>query len=188
MAARDAAYGSLYHFFPEGNEELGVATLRAGGVTCRELAEAFFRGRRCGQCHPDLLRGAAVVEMTGFADACPIATVALEVASTSEPMEAAAEAFGSWLDVLEPELRRGGHAIDACVRGGSHVLRCHRRRVPAQSDRAKVGADPHRAAARLVAADPAIGERQSACRGGIAVTSPGWLGALLQRQADPEAD
>jgi len=50
-----------------------------------------------------------MVEMTDFADACPIATVALEVASTSEPMrQAAAEAFQSWLDVLERRFVDGG--------------------------------------------------------------------------------
>jgi hypothetical protein len=35
---------------------------------------------------------------TDYADACPIATVALEVASTSEPLrEATAEVFESWI-------------------------------------------------------------------------------------------
>jgi hypothetical protein len=47
--------------------------------------------------------------MTDYADACPIATVALEVASTSEVMrQAAAEAFESWLEVLERRFREAG--------------------------------------------------------------------------------
>ena len=38
---------------------------------------------------------------TGYADACPIATVALEVASTSEPLrQATADVFESWLAEL----------------------------------------------------------------------------------------
>ena len=47
LAASRAPYGSLYHFFPGGKEELGVAALQAGGVTYRELVELFFPdGRR----------------------------------------------------------------------------------------------------------------------------------------------
>jgi hypothetical protein len=49
------------------------------------------------------LGGAAdLLEATDYADACPIATIALEIASVSEPMrEAAAEVFASWTDVVE---------------------------------------------------------------------------------------
>ncbi len=111
VAASDAAYGSLYHFFPGGKEELGVATLQAGGVTYRQLVEAFFpEGGDVVNATRTFFEGAAaMVEMTDFADACPIATVALEVASTSEPMrEAAAEAFRSWLDVLERRFAEAG--------------------------------------------------------------------------------
>jgi hypothetical protein len=48
----------------------------------------------------DFFDGAAqTLEETGYADACPIATVALEVASTNEPLrEACAEVFDSWID------------------------------------------------------------------------------------------
>ena len=42
LAASDAPYGSLYHFFPGGKEELGVAVLHSGGAVYRELVEAFF--------------------------------------------------------------------------------------------------------------------------------------------------
>ena len=58
---------------------------------------AFFEG------------AADVVREADYADACPIATVALEVASTSEPMrEAAAGAFESWLEVLERRFVEAG--------------------------------------------------------------------------------
>jgi AcrR family transcriptional regulator len=103
LAASQAPYGSLYHFFPGGKEELGVAALRAGGVTYRELVEAFFvPGGDVVAATRAFFEGAAdLVAATDYADACPIATVALEVASTSEPMRvAAAEAFESWLVVL----------------------------------------------------------------------------------------
>jgi len=103
LAASQAPYGSLYHFFPGGKEELGVAALRNGGETYRELVEVMFPpGADVVAATQAFFEGAAaVVAATDYADACPIATVALEVASTSEPMrEAAAEAFESWLAVL----------------------------------------------------------------------------------------
>jgi AcrR family transcriptional regulator len=114
LAASHAPYGSLYHFFPGGKEELGVAALRAAGVTYRELVEAFFvPGGDVVAATLAFFEGAAeLVATTGYADACPIATVALEVASTSEPMRAAAaDAFESWLAVLVE--RFAGAGIDA---------------------------------------------------------------------------
>ncbi len=46
---------------------------------------------------------------TDFADACPIATVALEVSSTSEPMRrACAEVFERWIDAGVQRFVAGG--------------------------------------------------------------------------------
>src|SRR6186997_797017 len=88
LAASDAPYGSLYHFFPGGKEELGVAALQAGGVTYRELVELFFpEGVDVVAATSAFFAGAAqVLEETDYADACPIATMTLEIASSSEPM------------------------------------------------------------------------------------------------------
>jgi len=111
LAASQAPYGSLYHFFPGGKEELGVAALRNGGETYRELVEVMFPpGADVVAATQAFFEGAAaVVAATDYADACPIATVALEVASTSEPMrEAAAEAFESWLAVLTDRVVAAG--------------------------------------------------------------------------------
>jgi len=101
LTASDAPYGSLYHFFPGGKEELGAAALREGGLTYLRLVEAFFpEGADVVAATAAFFDGAAtVVEMTDYADACPIATVALEVASTSEVLrEATADVFNTWID------------------------------------------------------------------------------------------
>lgn len=111
LNASRTPYGSLYHFFPGGKEELGVEALRAGGVMYRELVEMFFEpGIDLVTATNNFFDGAAaVVEATNYEDACPIATVALEVASTNEPMrDAAAEAFESWLQVVRSRLRSSG--------------------------------------------------------------------------------
>lgn len=113
LQASRAPYGSLYHFFPAGKEELGVAALRAGGERYRELVEEVFAA---GVDVVDATRrffegAAAVVEATGFADACPVATIAQEVANTNEALrQAAAEAFDSWLVTPARRFREAGIA------------------------------------------------------------------------------
>ena len=99
-AEASAPFGSVYHFFPGGKEELGVAVIRTSGrMYMRLFAEIALE-------FPDVLtavweyfRGAAqTLSETDYADACPIATVALEVASTNETLrEATAEVFDEWI-------------------------------------------------------------------------------------------
>src|SRR5580704_1753990 len=92
LAASEAPYGSLYHFFPGGKEELGVAAIQASGQVYLRMVEAIFgHGIDVVTATERFFEGAAfVVEDSGYADACPIATVALEVASVSEPLREAA--------------------------------------------------------------------------------------------------
>src|SRR3954447_23500322 len=87
VAEASAPFASLYHFFPGGKEELGAEVIRWSGAMYGLLWLEIVRPER------DIARGVrnffkgaadALVE-TDYADACPIATVALEVASTSEP-------------------------------------------------------------------------------------------------------
>jgi AcrR family transcriptional regulator len=95
-----APFGSLYHFFPGGKEQLGAEAIRVSGKTYELLIPAVF------DVAPDLVTGvrmffagaAAHLVETDYADACPIATIALEVSSSSEPMrEACADVFESWI-------------------------------------------------------------------------------------------
>ena len=47
--------------------------------------------------------------MSGYEDACPIATVALEVASTSEPLRQATDrVFHRWIESFAPRLAIAG--------------------------------------------------------------------------------
>src|ERR1700728_4574700 len=100
VTAARAPFGSLYHFFPGGKEQLGAEAIRTSGAIYELLIPAVFDPA------PDLVTairaffaGAAQhVRDTDYADACPIATVALEVSSSSESMRVAcAEVFESWL-------------------------------------------------------------------------------------------
>jgi AcrR family transcriptional regulator len=96
-----APFGSLYHFFPGGKEQLGAEVIRwSGGMYLQLFATIAAAAPDVVTGVGDFFRGAAehLVE-TDYADACPIATVALEVASTSETMrEATADVFTSWID------------------------------------------------------------------------------------------
>jgi AcrR family transcriptional regulator len=95
-----APFGSIYHFFPGGKEQLGAEVIRTSGAMYEQLIPAVFDPA------PDVVTGVRLffagaaqhLAETGYEDACPIATVALEVSSSSEPMrEACAEVFESWI-------------------------------------------------------------------------------------------
>jgi len=103
VAEAGAPLGSVYHFFPGGKEQLAAETLERSGAFYHDLVLAVFDGE------DDVVAGtraifegaAEVLRQSGYEDACPIATVALEVASTSEPLRQAADrVFESWLRTL----------------------------------------------------------------------------------------
>jgi AcrR family transcriptional regulator len=100
-AEASAPFGSLYHFFPGGKEDLGCEVIRTSGRLYTQLfaAVAIAAPDVLTAVH-DFFAGAAdTLRETDYADACPIATVALEVASTNEPLrEATAEVFTEWID------------------------------------------------------------------------------------------
>jgi AcrR family transcriptional regulator len=96
-----APFGSLYHFFPGGKEQLGAETIRTSGLLYEQLIPAVFDHA------PDPVSGVRMffagagdhLVETNYEDACPIATVALEVSSSSETMrQACADVFDSWTD------------------------------------------------------------------------------------------
>ncbi len=100
VTAAQAPFGSVYHFFPGGKEQLGAEAIRHSGALYLQLIPAVF------DLAPDVVTGtrdffagaAAHLVETDYADACPIATIALEISSTSGPLrEACAEVFESWI-------------------------------------------------------------------------------------------
>jgi AcrR family transcriptional regulator len=111
VADANAPFGSLYHHFPGGKEELGADVIHRSGAMYFEIVAAVI------EAAPDLVTAmrdcfagaAAVLEATDFADACPIATVALEVANTNERLRiACAEVFESWIEGAIARFRPAG--------------------------------------------------------------------------------
>jgi len=101
VEAAGAPFGSLYHFFPRGKAELGAETIRRSGALYGLLFVEFVGA------DVDLVEGvrsffagaAETLRETDYADACPIAAVALEVSSTNEGLrEACADVFSGWID------------------------------------------------------------------------------------------
>jgi TetR/AcrR family transcriptional repressor of lmrAB and yxaGH operons len=106
-----APRGSLYFHFPGGKEELAVAAMERSGEALRRAIAATM------EVPGDTAAGVAVLidaladglEVSGYRDGCPIATVALETATGSEPLRAtAARIFDAWIAELQDALRRDG--------------------------------------------------------------------------------
>ena len=116
VTAASAPFGSIYHHFPGGKEQLGEAVIRRSGQMYLELFETIF------DAAPDALTGvddffagaAEVLRQTDYVDACPIATIALEVASSNETLRVAtADVFEIWIAGAAPRLARAG--LDAAT-------------------------------------------------------------------------
>ena len=113
VAEAEAPFGSLYHFFPGGKEQLADEVIRQGGRFFLALGDAYFDpATDPATAVEEFFAGAAdTLRRTDFADACPIATVALEVASTSEPLRVAtADVFESWIAAVAKRFEHAGIA------------------------------------------------------------------------------
>lgn len=113
LADAEAPYGSLYHFFPGGKEELGIAALTHGAdqyrATIEELHPAGTDVTEATKAFFD--NAAETMAASDYTHSCPVATIALETSSTHEPLRrAAATAFDSWLAVLSERYTHAGMA------------------------------------------------------------------------------
>lgn len=103
-----APKGSLYHYFPEGKESIGAATVLWAGQRVEQTLADMAGDIR----HPaDLLRRyaerlAGWMAVSGFSDGCPIATTLLEMAPASQAVrEAGQAALRGWAHVLQGALQ-----------------------------------------------------------------------------------
>ena len=117
--------GSLYHFFPGGKDELAAEALRLSGQGYQLLVEGILESA------PDLVTGirvafetaAEVLAASGYADACWIETVALEVASTNEPLRlVTAEIFERWIEAATRLVEARGVPAEAARPLGIAVI------------------------------------------------------------------
>jgi AcrR family transcriptional regulator len=165
VEAAQAPFGSMYHFFPGGKEQLAAEAVRTSGALYGQLLPAVF------DAAPDLVSGveaffagaAEHLRDSDYADACPIATVALEVSSTSERLrEACAEVFDSWIEAGTERFAAGGlsaaqaRAMTISMLAGLEGAFVLARALRSTEPLAAAGADAAEAMRRALAA-PATG-------------------------------
>lgn len=114
VAEAGAPFGSLYHHFPGGKEQLGGEVIEVGGAFFKALVTAVYDTESTPEASVRaVFEGAAeTLVATDFQDACPIAVIALEVASTNEALrQITARVFEDWVESLAGRLGDRGRAL-----------------------------------------------------------------------------
>lgn len=111
VEAAGAPFGSLYHFFPGGKEQLGEEVVRSSGMQYIALFDLFVTPEaglvECIEAF--FAAGVTSLLETDYVEGCPIATVALEVATTNETLrQATADVFTAWIDAGTERLEKFG--------------------------------------------------------------------------------
>jgi AcrR family transcriptional regulator len=135
VAEADAPFGSLYHHFPGGKTELGDEVIRKAGAFFQALVTAVYDEEAAPEdAVRAVFKGAGeTLEATDYEDACPIATVALEVASTDDRLrQATADVFEQWTGALTERLgdRDQALAVIAALEGAFVLCRASRSTEP----------------------------------------------------------
>lgn len=116
-AAANAPFGSIYHHFPGGKDQISEEVIYAEGVRYGLLV-----GQQLAVI-TDIADGisdifasaAALLEELDYTEACSIETIALEVASTNERLRiATATVFSGWIDALTQWFTGTGLPNDVC--------------------------------------------------------------------------
>ncbi len=143
LAHSGAPKGSLYFHFPGGKEELVACALQA---SCEGLTELLERMLAAAPTGPDAVTAivayfAAQLAGSRFTKGCPIATVVLEQAATSDALHhVCAAGYGRWQALIAARLERDGIAAGradelasfclAAIEGALLLCRAHRSTRP----------------------------------------------------------
>jgi len=141
--AAQAPIGSIYHHFRGGKREVAAAALRQAGAAYIQLLPMLL------DADADLptavgaafVAAADDVATTGWANMCPVGTVAAEVADTEpELREVAAEVIAGWVDdgtrylagrgLSQPDARAAMYVLLTAIEGGFILARAQRSREP----------------------------------------------------------
>ena len=106
-----APKGSLYHYFPDGKDQIGEAAVRFAGKGVVATLEKLEQEHRtaAGMVHAYCRLVVGWMAKSGFRDGCPISTTLLESAPQSAGIALAGrEAFAAWRAVIARALLRDG--------------------------------------------------------------------------------
>ncbi|MFE8950026.1 TetR/AcrR family transcriptional regulator [Streptomyces sp. NPDC007856] len=123
--AAEAPFGSIYHFFPGGKAQLGEEVIRTSGAAYLGLITTLMAPYedRVAATADAFAAAADTLAELDFADPCPIATVAMEVAGTNDTLRrATSEVFDSWIDHLAAYYAQGGMREPAARETASSVI------------------------------------------------------------------
>jgi TetR/AcrR family transcriptional regulator, lmrAB and yxaGH operons repressor len=142
VAVSETPWGSQAHHFPGGKEQLCAEAIdvAAGGYE-RLLRSALAEGHPADAVEAWADLAAAELASSGWANGCPVATVALETAHSSDRLaEVCAGAFDGWRSALvDAFTNRGAEADDAhavatltlaSIEGALLLARAHRDAEP----------------------------------------------------------
>ncbi len=135
VAEAQAPFGSLYHHFPGGKQQLAEDVIRAGGSFFEYLVTTVYDAEPHREAAVRaVFRGAAdTLSASDFQDACPIATLALDVASTNDSLRrATAQVFEQWTTALTDRLDDHDHALAvlSALEGAFVLCRAQRTTAP----------------------------------------------------------
>jgi TetR/AcrR family transcriptional repressor of lmrAB and yxaGH operons len=125
VAESGAPRGSIYFYFPDGKESLACAALDESGERWREAILAVVASE------PDPAKSilavctflAASLDSSDYEEGCPLATVALEAAASSEAVRATVSRhYRLWTEVIAERLLGAGIPHEAASRLSTFVL------------------------------------------------------------------
>ncbi len=116
LAESGTPRGSLYFHFPDGKDQLVTQALAEAGREMSDLIELLRDTRTAGSAQViSRLIGllADRMEQSGYRKGCPLATVALEISASNEPLRRlCADTYAGWQQAFAELLVTEGHSTD----------------------------------------------------------------------------
>lgn len=134
VAGSGSPIGSIYHHFPEGKAQIAREALVNAGIAYAAIIPAVLADQvdLGAGIRAAFTQAAEVTEQTGFANMCPVSTVAGEVANSDESLRlAAAGVFGEWITLgrayfesrgLKPDMAEEAIIAIVCSLEGAFVM------------------------------------------------------------------
>ncbi len=113
LAESNTPKGSLYHYFPEGKEELTVEAIeRSSQLIESRIRDVMAETGEAVTAVTTFIRTlASHVDASGYKAGGPITAIALESASTNGRLrDACRQAYQDWQDAFADKLRLGGYS------------------------------------------------------------------------------
>jgi TetR/AcrR family transcriptional repressor of lmrAB and yxaGH operons len=142
VADSGTPWGSQFHHFPGGKQELAAEAVALAGHRYEQLLRTALHASHPAEAVASWVElAAAELEASSWADGCPVATVALETAHTSAVLARACQAaLGSWHIALTEAIEAWGIAkadahrlatlVLAGIEGGLLLARAYRSSEP----------------------------------------------------------